>query len=377
MHQASRPSLEEIEVELRRRFPDLLAALGIKHMLRGDRFWMLSPLRKDPNWTSFCFGQNSGIWKDFFLGPPYAGNGALSFVCQFATQGRWKSEYAADRSLIRAGAVQWAIDFLGWSGRAPDPARAAAAKEQLERAEENARKLSAKGRAQAKGLWLAGTMLDGTDPVSRYLVSRGIEAKYLPDGEWPRALRFNPKVWAQDDDAANRGPHPAMLAAISDERIADGFAATHRTYLAETAGQWGKRTWPGCKTGKQVKGSYAGGSIRLTNGASGKKLREAGPEEWAQIGEGIEDALTGAMARPEFRALSAVSISNIGGLHFPRPLEGVYILKQNDEEPDAIRQFDGAMDRLCERGIEPVVCALPEKFKDMNDALRGKEKVLT
>jgi hypothetical protein len=307
-------SLEEIEIELRRRFPDLLASLGIKYELRGDRFWMLSPLRKDPNWTSFCFGQFSGIWKDFTA--DVAGKGALSFVCQFATEGRWKSEKDNSGVIVRAGAVQWAIDFLGWSNRAPDPAKAKAAREALDRADEQAAKRMEANRSKAKGLWLAGRDLDGTDPVSCYLLARGIDPKALPDG-WPRALRFHPEVWAQDDDKAMRGPHPAMLAAISDERITSGFAALHRTYLAESGGEWGKLTWPGCKTGKQVKGAYAGASIRLTNGASKKPLRSAKPEEWALIGEGIEDALTGAMAQPAIRALAAVSISNIGGSLFP------------------------------------------------------------
>lgn len=380
MTDRARPSLEEIEVELRRRFPDLLKKLGIAWELRGSRYWMLSPLRNDPSWTSFCFNRDNGLWKDFMLssggkGDPYSGRGALKFVCTFATNGQWKSERdARTRQIVRPGAVQWAIDFLGWSGKAPDPARAREAKEAIARQQADAERKAAETRKAAMGLWLHGTPLDDTDPASRYLLGRGIDRGALPGGEWPHALRFHPEVWAQDPERPMRGPHPAMLAAISDERVPGGFVAVHRTYLRNDAGAWGKLTWPNCKTGKQVKGSYAGASIRLTNGLSGKPLRQAAPDEWAQVGEGIEDVLTCAMANPAMRALAAVSVSNIGGLHFPVPLAGVQILGQNDDKPEAIEQFDRAMDQLAARGLEPAISKPPPRFKDWNDQLRGKVK---
>lgn len=360
-------SLDEINLRLHTRIRELCIHLFGKIDVRGNDIWMLNPQDKDANWTSFSFNMTSKVWKDF-AAPECAGKGALSLIATFATRGEFKNTYASDRTLVRAGAVQWAKDWLGLTDRAPDPAEAASLKARAEKDDLERRERAARVRGAAFKMWLDAKPLDGADPASRYLAARGIDVTKLGEGI-PRALRFHPEVWA-----ANKiGPFPAMIGCISKEGVANGFMAVHRTYLKIDRGTWSKQTWPDCKTGKQVKGAFAGGSIRLTRGESGKKLADAPDGEWIQVSEGIEDGLTGAIAKPEIRSLAAVSISNIGGLELPKQLGGVYMLKQNDSNALTIKQFDDAMDQLAARGFEPAIVPIDPRFKDANDMLLGKE----
>ncbi|HEY2068247.1 MAG TPA: toprim domain-containing protein [Rhizomicrobium sp.] len=364
----ARYSLDEINARLAGRARELCIHLFGAVQIRGHDIWMQNPLRSDPNWTSFSYNTRSFIWKDFSF-EDCAGKGLLSLIAKFATRGEYKAQRDAAGRVVRAGAVSWALDFLGLTGHAPDPAEAAAIAARVKRDQAEAAELRSRARAGAFKLWLDAKPLDGTDPASLYLKSRDIDVTKLPEGI-PHALRFHPEIWA-----ANRmGPFPGMVACISREGEPQGFAAAHRTYLACTRGVWAKHCWPDCKTGKQVKGPFAGGSIRLTRGASGKTLKAAPEGEWIQVSEGIEDALTGAIAKPEIRSLAGVSLSNIGGLVLPAQLGGVYILKQNDTDPTTLRQFDQAMDRLCERGFEPAIVRADPRFKDFNDILQGKER---
>lgn len=331
--------------------------------LGSGQIWMQSPTRTDPNWTSFSFNARSGVWKDFG-GSLGGGKGVLSLVA--ATLGRGSE--APDWT----SAIRWVKDFIGLTDHAPSAIDLERLKQETARRDAESQAHSEKQRAAARGLWLAGTPLDGTDPASLYLKSaRGVDVTRLKAGV-PRALRFHPRVFAKDDDAKMRGPHPAILGCIS--RSPDGLVAVHRTYLRQHHGAWEKFTWPACKTGKQVKGAYAGGSIRLTRGQSGKSLRDMPAGEWPAVHEGIEDGLTTALVKPELRSLVAVTIANIGALQLPEQCRGLYIVKQNDTKQITISQFECQMDRLADRGIEPAIVEFPPQFKDANDVLRGIER---
>lgn len=362
-------SWAELEARLAPRATELCAWLFPRYVRRGNQLWLSNPRRSDPNMTSFSFNLLTGVWKDFSdASGEAAGKGCMSLIAMFACGGDNKH------------AIVWAKDWLGLTGRSPDPAESKKLEERRQADDARATAEALAKRKAARGLFLSGTPLTTTDPASFYLRHRGIDLTKLRGV--PRALRYHPEVYASDPEAALRGPWPAMLAAIA--RFGEGVVAVHRTYLRFVATResedalwdtrYEKRTWANCKTGKQVKGAYAGGYIALSRGASGKPLREAPDGEWVQIAEGIEDALTAALVKPELRTLAAVSLSNIGGLKLPPQIKGAYILAQNDDEPAARAQFDRAMDQLAERGIEPAVVRMPANFKDINDMLVGKEK---
>lgn len=369
-------SLDEINAMLQARAFDLAVRIFGAGAVRrhGNQAWILNPARKDPNWTSFSVNLASGVWKDFSdASGETGGKGLLSLIAAFATRGNYKGPQ---------GAVAWAKSFLGLSDRPLSDAtrkhfaeRAAkAAQDEVMRAERSRRGALAYW-TQAMRKQDGATPLTGFDPASLYLANRGIDVIRMREG-FPRPLAFHPKVWAYDPiEAHYRGPHPALIACISLEGLPNGFAALHRTYLTQHQGEWLKLTWERCKTGKQVKGAWAGGSIRLTRGKSGKPLASAPDGELVQITEGIEDGLTVAIAEPDTRTLVGVSVSNIGGLVLPRTIKSAQIWRQNDEKAAAIAQFDLAMDKLAERGIEPWIIDTDQCFKDPNDVLRGKPKV--
>lgn len=74
-------------------------------------------------------------------------------------------------------------------------------------------------------LWAQAVPLSPGDPVSRYLVARGLE----PLAEPPAALRYHRALPYRDDDGALSW-HPAMVAALTAPGGA--MVSVHRTYLS-------------------------------------------------------------------------------------------------------------------------------------------------
>jgi hypothetical protein len=198
----------------------------------------------------------------------------------------------------------------------PEPARRAA--------DVDAKDVERRRRAALRLYLDAQDDLAGT-PVAFYLDARGISLQRL--GRYPRALRYHPALWHEP----SRASYPAMVAAISG---ADGVhVATHRTWLQrDTGGVWIKAR---IEKPKMVLGSFAGGCIRLWKGASKKTLRDAAAGEPVVIGEGIETCLSIAMACPELRILSAVSLGNMGAVELPPQVKQVILAAENDARPTA------------------------------------------
>ena len=224
-------------------------------------------------------------------------------------------------------------------------------------------------RRSAQALYLNARPLTGDDPASLYLRGRGVNVGRFKDGP-PKALRWLPdcKAYPENIDM------PAMISCISCEGV--GIMAAHRTYLSQERGQWRKAFAGATRDGrpvaaKRVLGAYAGGTIRLTRGSSGKPLAEAPAGEWVAIGEGIENVLIAAQVRQDLRCLAAVSVSNLGNVKLPPHIGGVYILADNDKEPAAVAALDRAMDGLALAGHEPVIVRVDGNFKDLNDAYVG------
>lgn len=352
-------SLEEIKQRLQGRALDLAHVLLPGGSLIGPHWVALNPRRKDTR-PGPLVNVRKGVWKDFAGGDKDAGD-MLHFVATFATNGDYKK------------AVPWAKDFLGLTGRAPDPAECARIEAEAKKAREDEERAALKRRRAAQALMHEATPLCGDDPASLYLKARGIDVTKLAQGI-PRALRFHPTCMAFPENY----PSAAMLAFISREDLPHGFAAVHRTYLENYLGTWRKRRFPDRDgkpmNSKRVLGQYAGGSIRLTKGESKKALKDAPAGEWLTTAEGIENALSVAMAQPKMRVLAHVSGSNLAHLALPEQLGGVYVVQDNDApNSKAAQQFAKAVETLAQR-YELAIVSMDGEYKDANDALLGKRR---
>lgn len=304
-------------------------------------------------------GVKRGWWVDF---AGYDKGDALDLVAAV--------KFGGDRR----EAVKWARGWLGLDSTDPAALRAqrARARRRREKAEAQAARELEKNRGRALALWLEGeAQLRGT-PVDLYLRGRGIELERL--GKCPGALRYHPAVWCAEAQAKL----PAMLARI---QAPDGrHLAVHRTWLALKSGGGAvkarlkdpRKSWP----------AYAGGIIPLWRGESGLPLKAAaaaGLVETLCLTEGIEDGLSVALARPDWRVAAAVSLTNLRNLHFPGGggpggpnITDIVLCKDNDWGNDAARRaLDEGVAALVNAGHAVRIAESPVG-KDFNDLLRGK-----
>lgn len=350
-------AIEEIKARLAAHPIELAHALGLQGKISGNSYWVRDPRRSDGgNLSSFSINMGKAVWKNF-AGPSDEGGDLLRLVAVFACGG--------DNSK----SVKWSLDWMGLTGKTPDPKETKELLARVAKREHDAVKSEARKRAAARAMWLGAKPLDGTDPASLYLKARGIDVAALPAGRAPHALRFDPACLALPENTRL----PALLANISGT---EGHIATHRTYLAQYGGVWGKAFKGEERDGKPVPakrviGAFAGGSIRLTRGDSGQPLAKAPADEWPAIGEGIETVLTAALAMPTLRCLSAVSGSNLGNVALPPQIKGVHLIADNDDNEIAQKMFDRAADNYLARGIEPVIVRAPAGIKDLNDMVKG------
>jgi hypothetical protein len=354
--QRRREEARMISRMLAARAGSLVGELRLRGERQGNEFVALNPTRHDRSLGSFRItltGPKAGVWIDHATGE--AGD-ALSLVAYCLYGGRL------------ADAIAWAKPSLGLPTdgpipevrvREPPPAPAddgAAAAEQE------------KKREAAKGLWLAARPeLRGT-PVADYLARRGLDLARLR--RQPRALRFHPRLW----HFKARAWFPAMVAAITDD--AGDHISTHCTFLAEDGGAWRKAP---VEDPKLVFGSYRGGAIRIWRGASGKPLREAPEGDSVGLFEGIETALSVALACPELRVLCAVAINNMRNIALPPTIGTVFLGPDNDpieDERDRVKRHNllAATIAHFRAGDRDVRLAMPDvPGADWNDILQGVE----
>lgn len=214
-------------------------------------------------------------------------------------------------------------------------------------------------RMVAQQRWLEARASIVDTPVDAYLMGRGIDIRKLP--RVPGALRFHGDLFNSD----TRLRLPAMVAAIHGP---DGtHQATHRTWLERTGGGWIKARLP---RNKMVLGDFPGGSIRLARGASNRALKDAPAGDPVVIAEGIESALSIAIAVPEVRVLCAVSQGNMASVWLPDQIGTVILAIDNDIKPAAKIAAQRIVDRYLERGCD-VRTARSPVGNDFNDALTG------
>lgn len=213
--------------------------------------------------------------------------------------------------------------------------------------------------AEALQMWLDAKPDILDTPVEDYLKNRKIDLR--PLGRAPRALRFHPALY----HAGVKARLPAMVAAIN---VNGEHVATHRTWLERAGGGWIKAR---IADNKMVLGAFAGGSIHLWRGASNKSLKDAPAGDDVFIAEGIESALSVAVAMPEMRVLAAVSQGNLGGVVLP-PQMGLVILGIDNDEKQAARDaFGRVTNRWFDRGLGKNLRTARSPFgNDFNDALQ-------
>jgi hypothetical protein len=338
--------------ELARMLASRMATLAPELLPGGRRVgaeWVAGDLTGRPgrSLSVRITGPKAGVWRDFATGE---GGDALDLVAAVLFAGDMRQ------------AMAWARAWLGLGHNAPHttPAERRAADERREA--EAAREAEARRRAAVALFLDAREGIVGT-PAGDYLAGRGIDLTRL--GRQPRCLRFHPSAWCAE--AGTR--LPALVAAITD---ADGrHVATHRTWLARDAsGAWAKAP---LRDPKKTLGSYAGGCIRLWRGATGRSLSEAQPGEAVAIAEGIETALSVAVACRELRVLAAVSLANMGRLILPPQITHVTLCADDDGDNQAAAELlIRAAERFAREGRAVRIARPPQGFKDMNDALTGK-----
>lgn len=107
----------------------------------------------------------------------------------------------------------------------------------------------------------------------------------------------------------------------------------------------------------------------LSQGEDNLALSKAPECDMVMIGEGIEDALTAAMARPDLRALAAISVGNMSNIRLPKSVGTVMVLAQNDAEGSAAdRALQAAYLNFFEQGFDVLEARVPRGLaKDLNE----------
>lgn len=362
-------TVEEIDSLLVTRMADLAQHLAPQGALRGHEWIAINPARGDRRPGSFSINVRTGAWKDFASGDGCkSADGALpglSLVSYLATKGDFKE------------AIVWAKRWLGIergdaSAPAPDPEAAARARAEMERRRVEEDKARDRKLGAAFEIFLHARAIEDGDPAASYLSSRGITRARLSGAKWPRSLRYHHGI----THPHVAGKHAALIACLSLEGYKNGFAGIHRIYLERARDKWVKAFGASGIDPKVVLGYQGGASVRISAGASGKKLSDAPAGEWIHVTEGIEDGLSLSIAMPDARVIACFSLASIGQLKLPPHIGGVTIVADNDPaDSKAAEQLQRSAELLAERHAVKIA-RMPAEFKDVNDALLGKRKTM-
>lgn len=361
-------TVAEVEQMLRDRIEPLAREL-LPNAQRDGHFLCVGSIHGEPGQSLKVNldGPNKGLWTDFASaeGTGYLGGGALTLIKTVLFGGDV------------AAAVQWAKSWLGLDGLDPDriEQRRVEARQSAEKDAAAAREAKDLKRRRAVALWMGAKPIAGT-PAEFYLRGRGIELHADGLDRWPGSLRFCAEVWNREE----RVKMPAMLAMMVTP--GGSHVATHRTYLVHDSRRgWVKMDSPNAK---MVLGACGGSFIPIRKGAGGRSLRDAVAAvpggEWMHMPEGIEDALTGAMARPALRIGAGYSLGNIGSIVWPEGLGGLCLWCDRDAAGSTATQLlEKVMARQQARGIKVRYVMPDPPFKDLNDwlraGMRGREAV--
>jgi hypothetical protein len=307
-------------------------------------------------WTE---GEAPGAWCDYAIGAKGDVWGLIEYL---AGLDRWIDAYwwALDRLGLGRGVVRSASqDRLDRERLAAD--RAAALARASADADGKARK--------AFGFWLSAIEDIRGTPVWTYLSqARGLPMDQLT--HVPGALRYRPALEHFDRESGEITEWPAMVSAMSHWQTGK-VRAVHRTWLAPD-GQ-GKAPVPGAK---KMMGVAEGCAIRVWKGHGNLSPEQAalkGQRAPLIITEGIEDALTAAIARPDSRVWAAGSLSLLGALGWPDCASAVVLVADNDwDKPQALAAFGRVEKHWRDMAAgRPLKVVRADKGKDLNDWARG------
>lgn len=333
-----------------------LAADLLPNGKRRGREWTVGSLAGEPgkSLSVSMSGARRGRWKDFASGD---GGDMLDLVAGALCGGS------------KADAIQWAKQWLGLDTAGPAPVLQRPAAPPRPSPEIEARQ-RAEAQEQARRKFagcqhrIAGTGADW------YLRGRAIDLRQL--GRQPGRLAFHPGLWCEE----TRDRRPAMVAAIVQ---AGRIVGIHRTYLAETVDDAGEVTWRKAELEcpKKTLGPWTGGCIPLWRGMDKHAWRDLFEKDEDALGpqsvtltEGIEDALSIAIADPSRRVAAAVSLAGLAGVVLPPCVKDVVLAADND--PGAAQQ--AALQRAVEAhsrcGRRVLVARAPAPHKDFNEWLQ-------
>lgn len=351
-------SVRQIEMKLRERVLEV-ARTYLPNGRKIDGYWRVGGIDGHPGNSLGVQlgGTNVGLWCDYTdpTAPDMAGD-CLDLIRL--------TECGGDM----VEAIKEAKRFLNIEDWSPAQVKAAqidtaelAAKRQAEEEQEAEAKMIG-----ARKLWHHpdGRPIAGT-PAEAYLEGRGIQLDRL--GAWPGSLKYHPEVWNREA----RCKIPAMLAmAVTPQ---GKHVATHRTFLQRCARRgWTKIDSPNAK---MVLGKIGGAFVPLRKGDSGKSMAHLPPGEPILITEGIEDALTIAMARPAARVVAGYSVGNMGAIVFPDSMGPLVIAADRDPPgSDAVVALERAIARQQSRGVKVQLVMPPVGIKDFNAWLTDAAK---
>lgn len=350
------PTPEEIKQLLLDRLDALVREL-VPGAKRKGGYWMAcNPVRAEKN-PSFQIKPHGG-WTAF-------NDDARGSVIQLIS-------YVHRRPLHdHAFAMQWAKDWLQIDSMTPKE-RAAAAARRAEKAQAQDRKEAlerGKRESRAFQLWLGATPIEIGDPADRYLLERGIDLDTLAGraaGEGRTARHVT--HWTTKT--------PADAAMVWPVRIDGRPRGVHMTFLRRdpATATWGKLAVP---SPKLMLGSVSGGIVHISLGPSGltpTQAAAAGRRDPVILAEGIETALSLALAVPEARVWACLSLSNIGVAPVDLPCVGeVFVALENDVKPGALAQREAALGKIEARIGRPPQTLTPPTGSDFNDVLQGDE----
>jgi Toprim domain len=369
----SGPTLDEIKTAAQARILDVLVALGIHDAPRGGYVHICNPVHKDrhPSFTIWTT-RSIGAWKD------HRGIAQGDVIDLVAYLKGWSDGPKKGRR----EALRFLADLLGLASLSPAQRAADAARSKARRQVEDKRaaeELADKQR-RAFDLWTTALPIGaaGAELGRAYLASRDIDLAALPKGPRggdlaPSVLRVLPihkHTWLEPKSPHNGDVSfwPCLIAGCWDPATAR-INAVHRTWLAhDGAGKAAvmpdRKVWP----------DFRGLVIPLWRGDSRLSVTAAiaaGLRETLVLAEGIETALSAALAAPQYRTWAFISLGNLGNLRLPDCIDAVLLHRENDTGNRAAIDAFTRGKRALEQQGRPVAEIAALVGKDLNDTLRG------
>jgi hypothetical protein len=351
--------LERITEGLRARAAELARHL-LPHGHREGPEWREASTRRGGLGDSLAVrieGPSAGVWLHGSAG---AAGDALDLVAYLATGGD------------KGQAIAWSRRWLGLDGGDPAALGRTRAAIAAPVADTGAEEDAAARRNAAFRLWLEAQESLAGSPVERYLAGRAIDLKRLAFP--PGALRFHPRLWNRE----SQRHWPAMVAAIHDAASGQ-FLGCHRTWLAVRPD--GRVTKAPLDAPKMTLGPSRGGIITICKGyrvdaetgeiTKNPPLSRARPGQRVNETEGLEDALSVAVADPTERVACGVALGKMAAIRWPPSVSETVLWQQNDDKPAALDAFRRLVEARRAAGLTVRLARPPDGYKDANEYLQA------